>query len=268
MTERIAEKLNLENKLRQALEKEEFVLHYQPKVNLETRKIEGMEALLRWKSPDLGLVSPRQFIPMLEETGLILEVGTWALRKAAMEHRRCVDQGLPAPLIAVKISPIQLRQADFVDVLKKTLAGGAATPGIDLEISESLLMENIEASIAKLKEARKLGVSIAIDRFGTGYSSLGYLAKLPVQALKIDRSFVFRMLEDPNTMTVVSTIISLAHSLALSVTADGVETEEAKMLRLLRCDAMQGYVISKPMTSDDMERFLREPPAPGPASLH
>jgi EAL domain-containing protein (putative c-di-GMP-specific phosphodiesterase class I) len=193
------------------------------------------------------------------------------LRKAALEHRHCVEQGLPAPLIAVKISPIQLRQQDFVEVLRKTLAEGAATPGIDLEISETLLMENIEASIAKLKEARKLGVNIAIDRFGTGYSSLGYLAKLPVQALKIDRSFVFRMLEDPNTMTVVSTIISLAHSLALSVTADGVETEEqAKMLRLLRCDAMQGYVVSKPMDSEDMERFLREPPPapPGPASLH
>jgi EAL domain-containing protein (putative c-di-GMP-specific phosphodiesterase class I) len=214
-------------------------------------------------------MSPRQFIPMLEETGLILEVGTWALRKAALEHRRCVDQGFPAPPIAVKISAIQLRQPDFVDVVGRTLAEGAATPGIDLEIGESLIMENIEASIAKLKEARKLGVNITIDHFGTGYSSLGYLAKLPVQALKIDRSFVFRMLEDSNTMTVVSTIISLAHSLALSVTADGVETEEqAKMLRLLRCDAMQGYVVSKPMVSEDMERLLREPPTPGLASLH
>ncbi|HMH17054.1 MAG TPA: GGDEF domain-containing protein [Burkholderiales bacterium] len=269
MTERIAEKLNLENKLREALEKEEFVLHYQPRVNLETRKIEGMAALLRWKSPDLGMMSPRQFMPMLEETGLILEVGTWALRKAALEHRHCVDQGLPAPPIAVKVSAIQLRQPDFVEVLEKTLAEGAATPGIDLEIGESLIMENIEASIAKLKDARKLGVNIAIDHFGTGYSSLGYLAKLPVQALKIDRSFVFRMLEDSNTMTVVSTIISLAHSLALSVTADGVETEEqAKMLRLLRCDAMQGYVVGKPQPSEEMERLLREPPAPGLASLH
>jgi diguanylate cyclase (GGDEF)-like protein len=266
MTEKVAETLNLENKLRQALERDEFVLHYQPKVNLETRRIEGVEALLRWKSPDLGLVSPRQFIPLLEDTGLILEVGIWALRKAATEHRRCVEQGLPAPLIAVKVSPIQLRQADFVDTLRKALAAGAPTPGIDLEISENIIMGDIDASIDKLAKAHDLGVNIAIDHFGTGYSSLGYLAKLPVQALKIDRSFVFRMLEDPSTMTVVSTIISLAHSLAMSVTADGVETEEqAKMLRLLRCDAMQGYVISKPLSSEEMDRFLQQP---GPASLH
>src|SRR6267142_1745800 len=264
MTEKVAETLSLENKLRQALERDEFVLYYQPKVNLKTRKIEGMEALLRWKSPDLGLVSPLQFIPLLEDTGLILEVGTWALRKAAAEHKRCVERGLPAPLIAVKVSPMQLRQTDFVDILRKTLAAGAPTPGIDLEISESMIMGDVDANIAKLEKAREFGVNIAIDHFGTGYSSLGYLAKLPVQALKIDRSFVFKMLKDPSTMTVVSTIISLAHSLAMSVTADGVETEDqAKMLRLLRCDAMQGYIVSKPMPSEEMDRFLQRPGAPG-----
>src|SRR4029077_534468 len=144
----------------------------------------------------------------------------------------------------------------------------APTPGIDLEISESMIMGDVDASIEKLERAREFGVNIAIDHFGTGYSSLGYLAKLPVQALKIDRSFVFKMLKDPSTMTVVSTIISLAHSLAMSVTADGVETEEqANMLRLLRCDAMQGHVVSKALPAEERDGFLRRQ-APGSASLH
>ena len=249
MTERVGEKLALENQLRQALEKEQFVLHYQPKVDTATRRIEGVEALIRWKSPDRGLVPPMQFIPLLEETGLILEVGAWALRRAALDYKRWSELGLNAPRIAVNVSPIQLRQRDFVESVRNALGG--RTSGIDLEVTESLIMEDIQASTEKLEDVRLLGANIAIDDFGTGYSSLAYLAKLPVQELKIDRSFIVTMLKDPAVMTLVTTIISMAHSLKLKVVAEGVETEDqAKELERLGCDQMQGYLFSKPVEFD------------------
>jgi EAL domain-containing protein (putative c-di-GMP-specific phosphodiesterase class I) len=258
MTERVAEKLTLESKLRRALEKEEFVLHYQPKVDLETRSIVGVEALIRWQSPDLGLVAPFKFIPLLEETGLILQVGAWALTRAALDHRSWVEQKLKAPRVAVNVSQIQLRQRDFVAVVEQAIMDGIAPTGIDLEITESLVMEDVQTNIDKLKAVRGLGVKIAIDDFGTGYSSLGYLAKLPVQSLKIDRSFIITMENDPNAMTLVSTIISLAHSLRLKVIAEGVETEgQAKFLRLLRCDEMQGYLFSKPLPLEQVTALLK-----------
>ncbi|TMH19411.1 MAG: GGDEF domain-containing protein [Betaproteobacteria bacterium] len=257
MTERIGEKLALENKLRQALEKEEFVLHYQPMVDTATRRIDSVEALIRWQSPELGLVPPMQFIPLLEETGLILEVGAWALRRAVLDHRKWKDGGLPAPRISVNVSPIQLRKRDFVATVEEALKFGALPPGIDLEITESLVMEDIEANTKKLEAVRVLGVSIAIDDFGTGYSSLGYLAKLPVQSLKIDRSFIITMLHDPNVMTLVSTIVSLAHSLHLKVVAEGVDAEEqAETLKRLGCHEMQGYLISKPVPFAEMTILL------------
>jgi diguanylate cyclase (GGDEF)-like protein/PAS domain S-box-containing protein len=257
MTERIAEKLSLENKLRQALEKDEFVLYYQPKVDVDTRRMVSAEALIRWRSPELGLVPPMQFIPLLEETGLILQVGAWALKRASLDHRDWVEQALKAPRIAVNVSPIQLRQRDFVDVLKRAISDGVAPPGIDLEITESLVMEDIQANIGKLTSVRALGVNIAIDDFGTGYSSLGYLAKLPVQSLKIDRSFIVAMVDDPDKMTLVSTIVSLAHSLRLKVVAEGVESEDqAKQLRVLRCDEMQGYLFSRPLPRDELTALL------------
>ena len=257
MTERIGEKLALENKLRQALEKEEFVLHYQPKVDTATRRIDSVEALIRWQSPELGLVPPMQFIPLLEETGLILEVGAWALGRAVVDHRTWTEQGLPAPRVSVNVSAVQLRQRDFVATVEEAIRAGSIPPGIDLEITESLVMEDIEANMKKLEEVRLLGVSIAIDDFGTGYSSLGYLAKLPVHSLKIDRSFIITMLKDPAIMTLVSTIISMAHSLRLKVVAEGVDAEEqAKALDRLGCDQLQGYLFSKPVPFDDMTALL------------
>jgi diguanylate cyclase (GGDEF)-like protein len=257
MTERVAEKLALESKLRQAVENEEFVLHYQPKVDLETRSIVGVEALIRWQSPERGLVPPLHFIPLLEETGMILKVGAWALKRAALDHRAWVEQNLKAPRVAVNVSQIQLRQRDFVRTVEQAIMGGVAPTGIDLEITESLIMEDIRANVDKLIAVRGLGVQIAIDDFGTGYSSLGYLAKLPVQALKIDRSFIIAIQDDPNATTLVSTIISLAHSLRLKVIAEGVETEEqAKFLRLMRCDEMQGYLFSKPLPLAEITALL------------
>ena len=257
MTERIHENLSLENKLREALDKEEFVLHYQPKVDVENRGIVGVEALIRWQSPELGLVPPMKFIPLLEETGLILQVGSWALRRAALDHRAWAERGLKPPRVAVNVSPIQLRQRDFVRDVEHAIMKGIAPAGIDLEITESLIMQDIHATIEKLILLRKLGVQVAIDDFGTGYSSLSYLAKLPVQTLKIDRSFVIAMLEDPNTTTLVHTMITLAHSFQLKVVAEGVESEDqANMLRLLGCDQMQGYLFSKPVPVEALIALL------------
>ena len=259
MTERAAEKLALENQLRRALERKEFVLHYQPKVELATRRIAGVEALIRWQSAELGLVPPLKFIPLLEETGLILEVGAWALQQAAADYRRWVDQGLPAPRVAVNVSAIQLRQRNFVATVEQALRdGGAALVPMDLEITETLVMQDIEANTAKLKSVRALGVEIAIDDFGTGYSSLAYLARLPVQTLKIDRAFIRGMLADADTATLVRTIVGLAHSLRLKVVAEGVETEDqAAALRELGCDQMQGFLFSRPLPRHELEGLLR-----------
>jgi len=257
MTERIAERLALESKLRRALERQEFVLHYQPKFDAQTQRIEGVEALIRWQSPELGLVPPMQFIPLLEETGLIFEVGAWALRQAAFDYRRWQKLGLAAPRVAVNVSAFQLRRRDFVESVQSVLGEGAGAAAIDLELTESLIMEDIRGSIEKLEALRMLGVEIAIDDFGTGYSSLAYLAKLPVQTLKIDRSFIITMLGDPSVMTLVSTIVSMAHSMRLKVVAEGVDSEDqVSALKKLGCDQLQGYLFSKPVSFDEMTVLL------------
>ena len=264
MTARIAERLALENKLRQALDKNEFVLHYQPKVDLTDRRIQSVEALIRWASPELGLVPPGNFIPLLEETGMIVEVGAWALRRAVLDQQFWDEQGLQVPRVAVNVSALQLRQADFSELVREAISG-PTPPAIDIEITESLVMQDIEANIVKLRELRSLGVEIAIDDFGTGYSSLAYLAKLPVQALKIDRSFVSAMADDADVMTVVSTIVSLAHAMRLKVIAEGVENEaQANILRALNCEEMQGYLISRPVPREALAALL--PPRVPPSS--
>jgi EAL domain-containing protein (putative c-di-GMP-specific phosphodiesterase class I) len=248
MTARVAEKLALESRLREAAERQEFVLHYQPKVAVDGHAVVGLEALIRWQNPQVGLVPPLAFISLLEETGLILEVGSWALERAARDRRAWVEAGLKPPRVAVNVSPLQLRQADFVQSVERALAAGAVPAGIDLEITETLVMQDIQASIEKLSALRRLGVGVAIDDFGTGYSSLFYLARLPVEALKIDRSFISTLGEDETTLTLVRTMISLAHSLGLKVVAEGVETDgQAKLLAKLGCDEMQGYLFSRPL---------------------
>ena len=257
MTERVGEKLALENQLRLALEREEFVLHYQPKVDTATRRIEGIEALIRWQNRALGLVPPMQFIPLLEETGLILEVGAWALRRAARDYRRWSEQGLAVPRVAVNVSAIQVRRRDFVETTLDAIGKEGGRSAIDLEVTESLIMEDIDANIGKFETLRLAGMEIAIDDFGTGYSSLAYLAKLPVQSLKIDRSFIVAMLMETAIMTLVSTIVSLAHTMKLKVVAEGVETEEqAGVLDRLGCDQLQGYLISKPRPFDEVARLF------------
>ncbi|OHC62160.1 MAG: hypothetical protein A2045_14835 [Rhodocyclales bacterium GWA2_65_20] len=265
MTAALAGKLTLENQLRQALDNGEFVLHYQPKVNLASGKMTSAEALIRWNDPRTGLVPPGRFIPILEETGLIFEVGRWALRQAIADYLRWRNAGLAAVRIAVNVSPLQLRNRGFVDEVRQVIGIDArASDGLELEITESLIMEDVKHSIASLEALRAMGICIAIDDFGTGFSSLSYLAKLPVHTLKIDRSFVIDMTAGPQGLALVSTIINLAHSLKLKVVAEGVETEEQRrLLHLLDCDEMQGYLFSKPVPGDTFEtRFLAPHPVP------
>lgn len=260
MNSKVAETLLLENKMRLALEKEQFLLHYQPKIDLSTGRVCGVEALIRWNDPATGLVPPEKFIPILEETGLILDVGTLAIRQAIADYQNWEEQGLKPPRIAVNVSVIQLRKKDFVDTLRAAIAdANVARHGLDLEITESLIMEDIEGNIEKLEALRNMGINVAIDDFGTGYSSLSYLARLPVQFIKIDRSFIMTMTNNADSMTIVSTIISLAHSLKLKVIAEGVETEEqSRMLKLLKCDQMQGYLFSKPLPFDAITALLNK----------
>ena len=259
MNTRAAETLNLESKLRTALELDQFVLHFQPKVSLATGKLTGAEALIRWNDPQSGPVPPGHFIPILEETGLIYEVGRWALRKALEVNLRWRAAGLPAVRIAVNVSPLQLRHPGFVAQIEQVIgihAQGAA--GLELEITESLIMKDVKHNIASLQAIRALGVSIAVDDFDTGYSSLAHLSRLPIDTLKIDRAFVIDMTTGPTGLTLVSTIINLAHSLKLKVVAEGVETaEQSRLLLLLNCDEIQGYLFSKPVPEEIfVEKFL------------
>jgi diguanylate cyclase (GGDEF)-like protein len=259
MNARIADQLKLENDLRNAIALEQYVLHYQPRIDLASGKIVGMEALIRWKHPERGMVSPADFIPVLEETGMILDVGRWALRRAALEHAAWCGMGRVPPRIAVNVSPAQLRRRDFVDHVKDALAAvDRAGERIDIEITESMLMEDVKGSIDKLRALQSSGLQVALDDFGTGYSSLSYLARLPINSLKIDRSFVQQMSKGPEQMAIVSTVISLARALNLKVVAEGVETEEqSNLLRLLRCDEAQGYLFGRPVPPEELEGMLR-----------
>jgi diguanylate cyclase (GGDEF)-like protein/PAS domain S-box-containing protein len=264
MTNAVARKLTLENQLRQALEREEFVLHYQPKVNLRSGQVTGAEALIRWNDPQAGLVPPGRFIPILEETGLILEVGRWALRRAIGDYVRWRTAGLAAVRIAVNVSPLQLRNRGFIAEIEQAIGMDAhAAAGLELEITESLIMADVRHSVATLQAIRAMDVKIAIDDFGTGFSSLRYLARLPVHTLKIDRSFVIDMNVSPEGLALVSTIINMAHCLKLKVVAEGVETEEqSHLLQLLNCDEMQGYLFSKPVPREIFEaKYLAQPAA-------
>jgi len=259
MAEAVAGKLSLENQLREAIDKGEFVLHYQPKIDLHSGKLTGAEALIRWQDPRSGLVAPGRFIPILEETGLIHVVGRWALRQALSDYLRWRRAGLDAVRIAVNVSPLQLRNRAFLAEIKQVLSVDAdAAAGLELEITESVMMEDVRHNIANLYSVRQMGLRIAIDDFGTGFSSLAYLAKLPVDTLKIDRAFVEDMIAGPDGLALVSTIISLAHALKLNVVAEGVETDEqARLLRLRGCNEMQGYLCSRPLPATEFEeRFL------------
>jgi diguanylate cyclase (GGDEF)-like protein/PAS domain S-box-containing protein len=258
MNSRVAEKLRLETKLRRALANEEFLLFYQPKIDLKSGAMVGMEALIRWRDPEVGLVPPGSFIPVLEETQLILQVGRWVMQRAAQQICEWLDAGMNVPRIAVNLSALQLAQRDFVATVDSVVSRyPRAATSLDLELTESVLMDDLAGNIEKLRAAKERGLQIAIDDFGTGYSSLGYLSRLPLDALKIDRSFIDNMADDPQQMSIVTAIISLAHSIDLKVIAEGVETAtQAQLLRLLRCDQIQGYLMARPQPAEDVAKLL------------
>ena len=255
----IAERVAMEGRLLRAIEERQFVLHYQPKADLRTGAITGFEALLRWRDPERGEMLPYRFVPLLEETGMIVEVGRWVLERAARDLARLRERGWPHLRVSVNVSPVQLRRRDFPRELREAIGGDPRESGVDLEITESLLIDEPARHIEMLREIRALGIGVALDDFGTGYSSLSYLARLPANVLKIDKSFVDDVVASPEKLAIVSTVISLAHALDMRTVAEGVETgEQARLLRLLKCDEIQGYVLARPMVLEKLEGLLAE----------
>ena len=259
MNARVAELLAMENRLRRALEGGELVLHYQPKIDVLTGAVSGLEALIRWNDPELGPVPAGRFVALMEETGMILAAGRWALGKAVEDIRHWHAAGLQVPRISVNVSAIQLRQKDFVESVLQAIAGpGDGHALLELEITESVLVEDIDESTRKLQTLRRAGIEVSVDDFGTGYCSLGYLARLPVDTLKIDRSFVVRMGDAGTPRNIVAMIVSLAHTLGLKVIAEGVESDEqVRLLRELGCDQIQGFYVSQAVPRDRVEQLLR-----------
>lgn len=252
-------RLWLENDLRWALERQEFVLHYQPIISLLGGKIVGVEALLRWQHPRRGLIGPTEFIPIAEETGLIVPIGEWVLRTACTQAKRWHDAGLPAVSVAVNLSARQLRHPNINTVISKILVETGLDPKcLELELTESSLMEDVVETTSALKELDALGVCLSIDDFGTGYSSLSYLKRFPISNLKIDRSFVRDITTNPNDAAIATAIIAMAHHMNLHVTAEGIETsEQLAFLRPYHCDGMQGHLFSAAVSAAAAEALLR-----------
>lgn len=247
--------LLLENDLRRALEQNQFTLHYQPQIDLKTGDLMGVEALVRWQHPDRGLVSPAHFIPLAEETGLIVPIGEWVLREACRQQKLWLDAGKKVGKIAVNLSPRQFRQKNFPGKVEAILRETQlAAEYLELEITESCAMEHAGETINQLNQLNQMGMYLAIDDFGTGYSSLAYLQRFPIQKLKIDRSFVNDIHDDMNDAAITKTIIGLAHSMQLRVVAEGVETQnQADWLRQCGCDQAQGFLYAKPMSTKQFE---------------
>jgi diguanylate cyclase (GGDEF)-like protein len=260
MNVRARERLMLENSLRRALVRDEFMVYYQPRVDLQSGRVIGAEALLRWRHPELGMVPPSEFIPILEETGMIIPVGEWVLREACRQNRSWQAKGLPPIRVAVNLSARQFVQKDLASTVEDALEEAGLSPAyLELEITEELLLEHNHANTVTLNRLRDLGVHISIDDFGTGYSSLSYLKRLPINTLKIDRSFVRDITRDSDGAAIASAIIAMACSLRLNVLAEGVETDEQlSFLRAQGCNEIQGYSFSHPLPPEEFEKLLRD----------
>ena len=256
----VLERLTLENSLRLALDKKELFLVYQPQMNIATGRITGLEALLRWQHPELGLVPPDKFIRTAENSGLILPIGEWVLRTACSQARKWQDEGLGAVSVAVNVSAVQFRQEDFCALIRKVLhETGLAPQYLELELTESLLLSSADLTFPVLQELKAMGVTLAIDDFGTGYSSFSYLRQFRVSKLKIDRSFVRDVAVNPDDAAITTAIIGMAKSLNLKVIAEGVENEaQMSFLRAHQCDEIQGYYFSRPLAVDKVADKLRE----------
>lgn len=260
MNTQILERLALENDLRHGLEREEFVVYYQPQVNISTGQIVGTEALVRWQHPERGLVSPMEFIPVAEETGLIVPLGEWVLHAACAQNKAWQEAGHPSLRVAVNLSAWQFQQRNLTERVAQVLKETGLDPHwLQLEVTEGDAMQDVDFAIKTLRELKEMGVQIAIDDFGTGHSALNYLSRFPIDVVKIDRSFVCDLTIDANDAEIASTIIVMAHNLNLEVIAEGVETEEQlAFLRQRQCDEMQGYLFSKPVPAEELEEMLAQ----------
>ncbi len=259
MNRQVVEHLTLENKLRRALDNREFVLYYQPQIDLAEGRIVGVEALIRWNSPEDGLVSPGRFIPVAEASGLIAPIGAWVLREACRQARAWQDAGLPPFVVAVNLSAMQFKRPDLINtVINALVLADLDSQWLELELTESILIQDAESTVDSVRRLKALGVKLSVDDFGTGYSSLAYLKRFAVDKLKIDQSFVRDLGHDPEDSAIVRAIVQMAHSMKLTTIAEGVETQElADLLRLFHCDEAQGFWLAKPLPADELEAFVR-----------
>ena len=258
MRDSVYRRMQLEHSLHQAMGNNELFVVYQPVVELKTQRIVGFETLLRWNNPQYGNVSPLTFIPIAEETGWIVSIGQWVIRQACHFMQGLRRDGIEGLFVAVNLSPRQLHQSDFVAMVQSILQETAMPPEmLELEITETLFMESVESNLQKIRELRGIGVRLALDDFGTGYSSLTYLKNLPINTLKIDKTFVDDIVERSVNSAILGSIIQMAHGLELTVVAEGVETEgQRKELIRQGCDLMQGYLFSKPVIESEIRQLL------------
>jgi|GEM_PF-2882023 len=254
----VFERLTLERSLRNAIELDELTVYYQPKVNIDTRAVVGFEALVRWQHPELGMVSPAQFIPLAEETGLIVPIGEWVLETACAQRQAWESAGFAPPIMAVNLSAVQFRQAELCETIAAVLERtGMPADKLELEVTESMLMHDLKDTVNTLQRLKASGIHLSIDDFGTGYSSLSYLKGFPIDALKIDRSFVRDITANADDAAIATSIILMGRSLNMKVIAEGVETEnQLAFLKVLQCDEIQGYLISPPVPAEKAESFL------------
>jgi diguanylate cyclase (GGDEF)-like protein len=250
----------LESSLNRALEREEFLLHYQPKVNLKSGAITGAEALLRWQHPERGLTFPDHFVPIAEECGLIVQIGRWVLRESCRQAREWQDAGLPCKRVSVNVSAVEFRDKGFVEGVRAILAETGLEPCyLDLELTEGVLMDDVESTASVLQALKAMGVHLAVDDFGTGYSSLSYLRQFPIDVLKIDQSFIQQISADPYDSAIVSAIIDMGKNLNQRVIAEGVEThEQLAFLQARRCEEGQGYLFSRPVAATQFAQLLQQ----------
>jgi EAL domain-containing protein (putative c-di-GMP-specific phosphodiesterase class I) len=250
-----------EQGLRRALERQEFLLHFQPQLDTRTGRIVGAEALIRWRHPERGMVSPQQFIPIAEERGLIVPIGTWVLREACRQNRAWQAAGMPPISIAINLSALQFQQKDLVQEVERALRdGGLAAEYLDLELTESAVMHDAEDSIATMHALKSIGLKLSLDDFGTGYSSLSQLKRFPLDKLKIDQSFVRGLPNDRYDLAISTAIIGMGNALNLRLIAEGVETaEQLTALQAIGCHDIQGYFISRPLPATEFAAFLGEP---------